>query len=60
MAMIGSITHWTFRGLISFLFEKTGIEAHESVHRFLAYVATGALLVGLGIWGHLWWWTFHS
>lgn len=56
MRLIGSVTHWSFRALIPSLLGCFNIEIGEEFNRFLSYVATGALLAGLGVWGYLWWW----
>ncbi len=56
MRAIGSITHWTYRALIAFICDRAGIELHPKVEWFIAYVLTGATLVGAGVWSYLWWW----
>lgn len=52
-SLTGGLTHWTIRALLSFAFEKIGIDVHPDIIGRLAYVLTGLLLVGLGVWGYL-------
>lgn len=48
---IGSITHWTFRALLRFVFNKAGIYVHPKIEFWIAYLLTAATLIAVGIWG---------
>jgi hypothetical protein len=58
MSLVGSFTHWTFRYLISFLTKKIGIEMAPELEMWIAYILTGAILLWVGVWSHVWWWPF--
>lgn len=52
---IGSATHWMFRGLISLLTEKLGIDLPPWLERNIAYVCAGLFLLLIGVWHYLPW-----
>ncbi len=54
-SMIGSITHWMFRGLISVICNKLGIEISISLERFIAYILTPVFLILIGVWHFIPW-----
>ena len=51
--LVGGISHWTFRLLISSVCRKLGIRIARDTERDLAYVLTGLFLVGIGFWTYL-------
>lgn len=53
---IGSVTHWSLRFALRELFKALGIEVHEDIKRWLAYVLTAILLIWLGVWSYFKWW----
>jgi hypothetical protein len=54
-SIIGSMTHWMFRGIISFVSEKFGIRLSTGVERILAYILAGLFLALIGVWHYLPW-----
>jgi len=53
--MIGSITHWMFRDLISSASNKLGIDIHPKLQMYIAYFLTGLFLLFIGVWHYLPW-----
>ncbi|OGN03347.1 MAG: hypothetical protein A2651_02590 [Candidatus Yanofskybacteria bacterium RIFCSPHIGHO2_01_FULL_42_12] len=49
---VGSLTHWTIRGLLSVTFEKVGIEVHPDITRWIAFILTPIILIYFGIWSY--------
>lgn len=51
--IVGSITHWTFRLLISVVCEKLGVHISHKLEWRIAYTLTWIFLISIGIWTYV-------